>query len=188
MKKPLQLNLLQNTAWRSPTNINQNDAQLQPTLPAPMPYGYYPSPHMYFPNPMQQQWPSFPHPPSFPQPPGSQAYDVPQPNPTVPLWPVRGPCISDWLQYCDCIPGRDREAFFSLAYKFDEQGYRTIDQLTRSRMSVKIFQVGFPLGRVLRTWLFNMLKKIWHWLETGSSEWIQPQEILSPELGILNDW
>ena len=41
---------------------------------------------------------------------------------------------------------------------------------------LKIFQVGFTLGRELRTWLFNMLKKIWHWLEMGSSQWMLPRD------------
>jgi hypothetical protein len=96
---------------------------------------------MYFPNPMLQQWPG------FPQPPGSQAYGVPQPNPTVPPRPVRGPHISDWLQYCDRLPGCDGEAFFALAYKFDEQGYCTIDQLTGSWMSVENLSSWLHIGK-----------------------------------------
>jgi hypothetical protein len=141
MEKPLQLNLSNNMAWCSPTNVNQNNAQPQPTLLTPMPYGFYPSPHMYFPNLMQQQWPS------FPQPPSSQAYGVPQPNPTLPPRPVKGPCISEWLWYCDCVPGCDGEAFFSLAHKFDEQGYQTIDQLIGSWMSVENLSSWLHIGR-----------------------------------------
>jgi hypothetical protein len=128
-------------AQDSPTNVNQHNAQPQPTLPTPMPYGFYPSPHMYFPNLMQQQWLS------FPQPPGSHAHGIPQPNPTLPLRPVKGPHIAEWLQYCNCIPGHDGKAFFSLAYKFDEQGYQTIDQLTRNQMLVQNLSNWLHIGR-----------------------------------------
>ena len=96
---------------------------------------------MYFPNPMQQQWPGFP-PPS-----GSQAYGAPQPNLTMPPRPVKGPHISDWLQYCDHLPGRDGEAFSSLAYKFDKQGYRSIDQLTGTRMTVENLSTWLNIGK-----------------------------------------
>jgi hypothetical protein len=86
------------------------------------------------------QWPGA----SFPQPSGPQ---VPQANPTVPLRHVRGPRIFDWLEYCDRVPGRDGEFFFGLADKFDKQGYRTIDQLTSSRMTVENLSNWLEIGK-----------------------------------------
>ncbi|KAF8812203.1 hypothetical protein BYT27DRAFT_7207642 [Phlegmacium glaucopus] len=71
-----------------------------------MPYGFYPP--SYFPMP---QWAG------FQQPPSSQAFGAPQPNPTAPTGPVKGPKISEWLEYCD----RKGENFSSLAYKFTKQ-------------------------------------------------------------------
>jgi hypothetical protein len=96
------------------------------------------------------QWAGFPQ----PQAPGSQAaaYGLPapqgpQPGPTVPLRNVRGPRISSWLQYCDRAPGRDGEDFSALADKFNEQGYRTIDQLTSNRMSVENLSSWLEIGK-----------------------------------------
>lgn len=111
-----------------------------------MPYGFYPPPHPFFgnfPNPVQ--WPGA----GFPQPPVPQGYVVPQANPTAPGPPrhVRGPRIFVWLQYCDRIPGRDGEFFFGLADKFDQQGYRTIDQLTGNRMSVENLSNWLDIGK-----------------------------------------
>ena len=106
-----------------------------------MPYGFYPPPYPFVANPMQ--WPGA----SFPQPPGPQSYGVPPANTTAPPRHVRGPRISDWLQYCDRIPGRDGEFFFGLTDKFDRQGYRTIDQLTSSRMSVENLSSWLEIGK-----------------------------------------
>lgn len=91
------------------------------------------------------QWAGFPQP-------GSEAYGLPapqgpQPGPTVPLKNVRGPRISIWLQYCDRTPGRDGENFSALANKFDEQGYRTIDQLTSNRISVENLSSWLEIGK-----------------------------------------
>ena len=110
----------------------------------PIPYGsFYPPPNPFF-NSMQ--WPGT----SFPQPPGqgsSSGPGVPQANPTAPLRHVRGPRILDWLRYCDRLPGRDGEFFFGLAERFDRQGYRTIDQLTGSRMSVENLSNWLEIGK-----------------------------------------
>ena len=101
-----------------------------------MPYGVYPPPPPFsyysLPNPMQ--WAGLP-----PQAP------VPQPNPTVPQKHIRGPRISPWLQYCDRLPGREGEKFSALAAKFDKEGYRTIDQLTR--MSLENLSNWFGIGK-----------------------------------------
>jgi hypothetical protein len=60
---------------------------------------------------------------------------------------VRGPRILDWLGYCDCLPGHDGEFFSRLADKFDQEGYRTIDQLTGSRMSVENLSNWLEIGK-----------------------------------------
>jgi hypothetical protein len=89
------------------------------------------------------QWPA----PGFPQPAGLQGHGVPQPNPTVPPRQVRGPQISAWLPYCDRTPGRDGEDFSALTDKFRAQGYRTIDQLTGTRMSVENLSNWLEIGK-----------------------------------------
>jgi len=121
-----------------------------------MPYGAYPPPYPYFgnfgfPNPMQ--W-SGAGPAGLPP----QA-SVTQPNPTAPSAPsapsalsvpqkyIRGPLILPWLQYCDRFPGREGENLSALAVKFDTEGYRTIDQLTGSRMSVENLSNWFGIGK-----------------------------------------
>lgn len=88
----------------------------------------------------------------FPQPPQagcSQDHEarqvqVAQPKP---LRHVRGPRISPWLQYCDRLVGRDGEDFFALMDKFDEQGFRTIDQLTSSRISIEKLSDWLKIGK-----------------------------------------
>lgn len=60
---------------------------------------------------------------------------------------MRGPQISHWLKYCDRVPGRDGENFSALADKFSIQGYRTIDQLTGTRMSVENLSNWLGIGK-----------------------------------------
>jgi hypothetical protein len=123
----------------------------QPAFPT-MPYGIFhpgaPNPFFAnFANPIQ--WPGA----GFPQPPasGPQGDGVPGPQleakPTGRQRHVRGPRIFVWLQYCDRVPGRDGEFFFGLADKFDQQGFRTIDQLTGSRMSVENLSNWLEIGK-----------------------------------------
>jgi hypothetical protein len=113
------------------------NSSTQAQLPFPTPYGFYPPLNPFFPNPTGMQWPAG----GFPQLPGPPA------NPTVAPRHVRGPRISDWLQYCDRLPGRDGELFFRLADKFNQEGYRTIDQLTTSRMSVENLSNWLNIGK-----------------------------------------
>ena len=137
----MQLNLLNNIPRRHGSTTSTNSTT-QPAVP--MPYGFYPPPHSYFPNfPNPMQWPMT----GFPQPPVSQPYGASQPNPTVPLRRVQGPQILGWLQYCDRLPGQDGENFSALANKFDMQGFRTIDQLTGTRMSVESLSNWLEIGK-----------------------------------------
>jgi len=134
-------------AQRPPGGANHNNTRMRVVQPLPMtmPYLYYPSPHnnMYYPIPQQQWAPQ-------PVPPGSHPFLHPfasQQNPTMPLRSVRSPAISTWLQYCDHHPSHQGENFAFLADKFDEQGYRTIGQLTGSRMTVANLSGWLCIGK-----------------------------------------
>lgn len=126
----------------------QGLAASQPApLPAPPmpPYGFYPPPNPYFLNPTGMQWAGGLPPQAGPPVPGP-----PQPNPTAPGGPqkhIRGPHISAWLQYCNRLPGLDGEKFSAFAEKFDKEGYRTIDQLIGSRMSVENLSNWLGIGK-----------------------------------------
>jgi hypothetical protein len=137
-EKPRQLNLLNNQPRRHGASTS-TQAQ-HAAHPYPMPYGFYPPPpnpfFSGFPNPMQ--WPGA----GIPHPPGPEASST-----AAPPRHIRGPRIHDWLQHCDRVPGREGEFFFGLAAKFDDQGYRTIDQLTNSRMTVENLSNWLAIGK-----------------------------------------
>jgi hypothetical protein len=120
----------------------QNNTRVQDVQPmaAHMPYPYYPPPPQMFYLMLQQQW----VPPLGP--PGPQHFMSAQ-NPIMPPRPVKGPAISAWLQYCDGHLSRRGENFFELAEKFGEQGYRTIDQLTGSWMSIENLLSWLGIGK-----------------------------------------
>lgn len=146
--KPIQVTAQQNGArhqGRKP-DPNQPDAQFLGLPPQPtMPYGFYPSPHMYFPGMMQQQgWPSQPPPTGFHP---SMMPGFQQPAPTASIKSIKGPAISDWLDHCDRLPDRQGPSFYILAGKFEQQGYRTIDQLTSSRMTVADLSSWLDIGK-----------------------------------------
>lgn len=146
--KPIQVTVQLNGVRRQGGRPDPNqplDMQFPgaPTQPMAMPYGFYPPPHMYFPHPMPQQgWPSMP-PPSFqPMAPG-----LPQSGPNVPTKSVKGPAIRDWLNHCDRLPDRQDPSLYTLAGKFEEQGYRSIDQLTSSRITVADLSTWLGIGK-----------------------------------------
>jgi len=149
--KPRKLNLMGAPPRRTAGGANQNNRRMQDTQPMsmPMPYPYYPPPQMYYPMQQQQPWVMQP-----PVPPGSQPHPSQQ-NPTVPPRPVRGPTISAWLRYCDSHPNRQGENFAGLADRFDEQGYRTIDQLTGSRMSVENLSGWIRIGKGMADYIIQ---------------------------------
>ena len=71
---------------------------------------------------------SMPVPHGFSMPPhGNLTPAVPQAAPTV---PVKFPNIADWIGYCDQRPDRSGANLSTLIPKFQEQGFRTINQLT----------------------------------------------------------
>jgi hypothetical protein len=123
------------TAPRRAAGGLQNNTQAQDAqqMPMSMPYPYYPPPHQMFYPMQQQQWP--------PQ------HFMPAQNLTIPPRSVKGPAISTWLQYCDSLPIRQGENFVELARKFGEQGYRTIDQLMSSRVSIKNLSGWLGIGK-----------------------------------------
>lgn len=146
-EKPLELNLMGAAPRRAGGGANQNhgrphDIMMQP--PMAMPYGCYPAPQMFFPFQPQQPWPTMPQQmPPGPQPGLSSAQNTSAP----PKRSVKGPGISTWLQYCDHHPSRQGENFQSLSDKFDEQGYRTIDQLTSSRVTIEKLSGWLSIGK-----------------------------------------
>lgn len=93
-------------------------------MPMPMPYPYYLPPHLHFP---QQFWPQAAPPPLH----ATNEHAAGRPM------MVKGPAISSWLQYCDNHWNHKGENYVALALSFDKQGYRTINQLTSSRVTVE---------------------------------------------------
>ena len=57
------------------------------------------------------------------------------------------PKIRGWLNYCDKHPDRRGENFSAHAEKFDEEGYRRINQLTGERMSVEKLSDWLNIGK-----------------------------------------
>jgi hypothetical protein len=96
------------------------------------PYGYYPPPYPI------SGWPGYPPPP-------------PAPNPAPPIVnqfvKLDYPKIATWLNYCDQHPDRCGENFSTHAYKFNAEGYRRINQLTRDRISVENLATWLGIGK-----------------------------------------
>jgi hypothetical protein len=61
--------------------------------------------------------------------------------------PVVYPQISDWLRYCDRHPDRAGENFGTHIDAFNQQGYRRINQLTGSRMTVEKMSDWLSIGK-----------------------------------------
>ena len=108
-----------------------------------MPYGFYPLPNMYFPM-HQPPWTSgvLALPSGFPP---TAAPGFQPPGPSAPAKPVKCPAIAEWLHYCDHHPDREGAVLEALAWKFEQEGYRTIDQLTR--MSVVDLSTWLDIGK-----------------------------------------
>lgn len=68
------------------------------------------------------------------------------PPPPVPK-KTETPYIRTWLEYCDSHPDRRGENFSAHAGKFDQQGYRRINQLTGDRMSVEKLSDWLSIGK-----------------------------------------
>ena len=121
----------------------QPDPHIQePGIPAllMLPYNCYPSPNMYFlmhPPPWMH---GIPVPPSGFPPTTMPAHPYP-----VVIQPTKLPAIAEWLWWCDHQPDCQGAALESLAWKFEQEGYRSIDQL--ARMSVRELSSWFTIGK-----------------------------------------
>jgi hypothetical protein len=71
----------------------------------------------------------------------------PQPVPTKGPQQLEIPKIGAWLMYCDRHPDRRGEDFSEHMGKFDQEGYRRINQLTRDRMSVEKLSDWLKIGK-----------------------------------------
>ena len=138
---PLQVAVRRNGARNQAGGRPNPYGQIPGMLGQPMlPYSFYPSPNMYFPM-HQPPWTSgIPVLPSgFPP----TARPAPQ-YPEV-IKPTQLPAIAEWLRWCDHQPDREGAKLESLAWKFEQEGYRLIDQLTR--MSVGELSSWLTIGK-----------------------------------------
>lgn len=136
--KPLELNLYQNGPR---TRTPAQNVPAQPPLPSmPFMYNYYPSPY-----PTAPGW--------YPQPPPHAPNLMPAPNQALPVHQgppapkVEYPKIADWLKYCDLHPDRRGEDFSVHQLKFDQEGYRRINQLVGNRMTVEKLSEWLGIGK-----------------------------------------
>ena len=105
----------------------------------PGPYGFYPPPY-----PAHGWYPQLLPPNMNPAlPAGIRMGNPSQPVPTG----TDVPKIGAWLKYCDNHPDRRGENFILHAGKFDEQGYRRINQLTGDRISVEKLSSWLSIGK-----------------------------------------
>ena len=104
----------------------------QPQQPMAFPYGFYPppyhAPHTWYPP--NQPPPNLDH---AVHPPVIHTGNPPQPVPAK----VEIPKIRPWLKYCNKHPDCRGEDFSEHAGKFNEQGYRQINQLSGDQMSME---------------------------------------------------
>jgi hypothetical protein len=80
---------------------------------------------------------------------GPPQHPNPPPAPTAPskVTNIDYPKISDWLVHCDRHSKRSGENFSAYARKFDAEGFRRIDQLTGSRISVENLSGWLGIGK-----------------------------------------
>lgn len=149
-EKPAEVNVLGNTArgrLAAKPSANPND---QVTFP----YGCYPpplmSPAMYYSSMVAPQMPAgfFPPAPGFTVPPSG--FLPPPGPPTVPppvlSQPLNYPLISEWIEYCDRHPNRVGGNLSSVIPKFQDQGFRYINQLTGSRVTIEKLSDWLSVG------------------------------------------
>lgn len=112
----------------------------QPQQPMAFPYGFYPP----LCHPTQAWFPQS----ALPPPNVNPALQAVTGNPPQPaLTKTEVPKIRVWLEYCDKHPDRQGENFSAHAGKFDNEGYRRINQLTGDRMSVEKLSNWLDIGK-----------------------------------------
>ena len=89
-----------------------------------MPYGFYPSPNMYF-LMHQPPWTS-----GVPAPltgfPPTAALGFQHPGPSAPAKPIKCPTIVEWLWSYDHHPDHNGAALDTLAWKFKQEGTKQL--------------------------------------------------------------
>lgn len=60
---------------------------------------------------------------------------------------INYPKICEWLLYCDTHPQRSGEDLAAHAEKFDREGYRRINQLARTRVSIEKLSEWLGIGK-----------------------------------------
>jgi hypothetical protein len=134
-QKPAEINVLDNRPRTKKPAQNMADHLSFPPAMG-FPYGYYPPP---FPPP--STWYSQPSNPV----PGPAPTPLPAPRKTIKISDY--PQITTWLNYCDSHPDRRGEYLSSHAEKFDQEGYRRINQLTGDRVSVEKLSDWLGIGK-----------------------------------------
>jgi hypothetical protein len=66
---------------------------------------------------------------------------------TKPAIKINYPTIDTWLKYCDKHPDRRGENFSAHAKKFNQEGYRRLQQLTGNRVSVEKLSDWLGIGK-----------------------------------------
>ena len=64
-------------------------------------------------------------------------YPIAMQTQSLPSNKVDSPKVIPWLKYCDRHPNRCGDSLSDYAHKFDQEGYRCVDQLTSNRVSVE---------------------------------------------------
>ena len=144
--KPLQVPVKKNGARNHVGGRPGADGQNVGALTQPMLYGYYPSLHPYYPI-QQQGWPGV----ALPYGPSTQQMVGPGFQHQEPSMPIKstakGPAIANWLRYCDNHQDCKGAAFCMLAEIFEEQGYRTIEQLMSTQITVVDMSTWLGIGK-----------------------------------------
>jgi hypothetical protein len=114
---------------------------IQPPMSS-MPYGYYPSPYHLLPYyPMQASMGLHPGAMGVPPQAGSNLHPIAMQTQSLPSKKMDSPKVIPkvipWLNYCDRHPNRCGDSLSDYAHKFDQEGYRRVDQLTSNRVSVE---------------------------------------------------
>ena len=107
-----------------------------PTFPAPpfhQPTPWYPGLYSY-PGQMPL-WPGFSQPPIAPMP------------AIATIRPSDVPKIDLWLEYCDRHPDRSGDNLVDIAWKFEKESFRRIDQLVGTTVSVEKLSEWLGVGK-----------------------------------------
>ena len=149
-------------------------AQLQlPGFPSP----FYPSPFSVRP------W----YPLHMPLNSATSVNSQPQIMPAIPTLAnkVDYPNICEWLQYCDQHSEYSGKNFTELIGKFDQEGYRCINQLTRTCMSVEKLSDWLGIGKGTADLIIGYVEEDIELVKAEKFSMIFPDDVISGQgLGI----